>query len=235
MEKRKSDQNFDKNHQDRQRKSEFSKLRYTDNQENYIRTIIDSHVTICNGPQGTGKTLLALIVAANQLRQGNVEKILVSRSLVGVGGREIGFMPGDLESKADPYFVFIKSYLKEIFDSEYENYIKHGKIQITPIEVLRGHTYHNTFMILEEASNCTPTEIKMFIGRMGRNSKCVILGDTSQKDTIYGDNGLAFCMKFLGPEDNPIRGCGIATLTYDDVKRNPEVKHILQAFDDNGA
>lgn len=213
--------------------SAFSRLEFTPNQHEYIRTIHENHVTICAGPAGSGKSLLALITAANQLKQGEVEKILISRSLVGVGGRQIGFMPGDLESKADPYFVFVKAYLKELFEREYDDFIKKGKIQITPIEVLRGHTYHNTFMILEEASNCTASEIKMFIGRMGRRSTCVIIGDVTQQDT-HNDNGLAFCLKHLGPADNPVKGCGISILNYDDVKRNPEVKHILRTFDDNG-
>lgn len=214
------------------RKNNLPKIEYTENQQNYIRTIIDNHVTVCEGPAGSGKTLIAITVAVEQLKLGHIDKIVISRSLVGVG-RDIGFMPGDVESKADPYFVFIKEYLKESLDHDYEVWKKQEKFKLLPIELMRGHTYHNSFLILDEAQNTSPMEIKMFISRMGRNSKCIIIGDKNQQD-IHVANGLKFCLEKLGPEENPVRGCGICRLTYDDIKRNPEIKHILKAFDDAG-
>lgn len=205
------------------------KLTPTPNQEQLISGIINNDVCICSGFAGTGKSFWTLLTAVGQLKQKHVSNILICRSLVSVG-KDIGSLPGDVKEKSDPYFIFVTEYLKEMLSREYDKYIKEETVKTYPVELLRGHTYHNTFMILDEAQNCDPAQIKMFLSRMGKNSRAVVIGDVTQKDTNK-ENGLKFCVDHFG--DNKTQGCCVVKLGYEDIKRNTKIQHILRVFDEN--
>lgn len=204
------------------------KLKYTANQEQLACSIVENTCTVAVGVAGTGKTLVSLITAVNQLKQGEIDQILITRTLVGAGS-DIGWLPGNAQEKSAPYFLFIHEYLKQLLDKEYDKYIQREKIKVLPLEILRGHTYHNCIIIADEAQNNTPSQIKMLIGRLGRESKIVIIGDSRQRDIDVSD-GLYFCENELqGLED-----CAVIKMSYKDVMRNPKVAHILKRFDERG-
>ena len=178
----------------------------------------------------THNTLFTLQTAVNQLKQNHIDQIIISRSLVNVG-REIGSLPGTLEERSKPYFMFIHAYLQDFLAQDYYKALKDNKIDIIPVEMIRGHTYHNAIMILDEAQNCDPTQIKTFISRMGHNTHCVVIGDIKQKDTYHEDNGLEFCVDHFGK--NNIKGCNVVQMGYEDIKRNKYIGNILRVFDEN--
>lgn len=199
----------------------------TDNQQRYIDSIEKNIVTVCRGPAGSGKSLLAISEACNLLSKKKINKILISRTLVSCG-EELGIFPGTLEEKIYPYFTPYIEYLKQFLGPDYQRLVGNETIEIKPLEILRGSTYHNTFMIIEESQNCTPRQLKMFLSRMGKGSKCVIVGDESQKDIKYF-SGLEFCIEHL----NGVRDCGMVKLGYEDILRNPYIGHILKIFDES--
>ena len=198
----------------------------TGNQKEYIRAIIENHVVFCTGPSGSGKSFVAAGIAAEHLHRGTVEQIIVTRPLV-CTGKEIGSLPGELDEKIAPYLLPMKENLKFFLGrSYYGHYDNDGRIHYKPLEVMRGATFHNSYMILDEAQNCTVEQIKMFITRMGKNSKVLINGDTNQDD-LKGRSGLRFCIDKL----KQINGVGVCELTYEDIQRNDIIGRVLTALE----
>ena len=198
----------------------------TDNQKEYIRSIVENDIVICSGPSGSGKSFVAAGIAAHHLHQGLVERIIVTRPLV-CTGKEIGSLPGELGEKIAPYLLPMKENLKHFLGQSFYGYhANDGAIQYKPLEIMRGSTFHDTYMILDEAQNCTIDQIKMFITRMGKNSKVLINGDINQDD-LRGRSGLDFCMNKL----EGIEGVSICKLGYEDIQRNDILGRVLNALE----
>ncbi len=198
----------------------------TENQKEYIRAIIENDVVFCSGPSGSGKSFIAAGIAAEHLHRGDVEQIIITRPLV-CTGKDIGSLPGELEEKIAPYLLPMRENLKFFLgQSFYGYYDNEGQIQYKPLEVMRGSTFHNSYMILDEAQNCTVEQIKMFITRMGKNSKVMINGDINQDD-LRGKSGLDFCISRL----SNIERVGICELGYEDIQRNDIIGRVLTALE----
>lgn len=202
----------------------------TDNQRDFIGSILDNrnHLCVCNGPAGSGKTLIALMTAIGQLKQNAIDQIIISRTIVGVGN-ELGSLPGNLKERCDPYFMHVYDYLKVMLDKDYGKFMKDEKIKILPLEIIRGHTYDHAYIILDEAQNASVMQTKTFISRLGKQSKAIIIGDKTQKDIPEQADGLTFCLLNLPG----VKGCSIDELDYTDIKRNDRIQHILRVFDEN--
>ena len=198
----------------------------TDNQKNYVRSIIENDVTLCCGPAGSGKSYIAAGIAAEHLWKDKIENIIVTRPLV-CAGKDIGSLPGELMEKINPYLIPMQENFKTFLgQAYYGHYCNERRIQFHPLEVMRGATYHNTHMILDEAQNCTLEQIKMFITRMGEGSKVIVNGDIKQTD-IKNKSGLFECVSKL--ED--VEGVGISKLEYADIQRNGIIGKILSALE----
>ena len=198
----------------------------TINQKKYIRSIIENDIILCTGPSGSGKSFIATGLAASHLHKGFVEQIIVTRPLV-CTGKDIGSLPGELGDKIAPYLLPMKENLKYFLTQAYYGYYSNGgSIQYKPLEVMRGATFHNSYMILDEAQNCTVEQIKMFITRMGNNSKVLINGDINQDD-LKGRSGLNYCINKL----KNIEGVGICQLGYEDIQRNGILGQVLNALE----
>tara|TARA_R110002051_G_scaffold52421_1_gene99539 strand:- start:1745 stop:2431 length:687 start_codon:yes stop_codon:yes gene_type:complete len=201
----------------------------TKNQENYIKTVTENDVTFCTGPAGTGKTAVAVGLACDYLLDKRIEKIIVTRPVI-ESGRGLGFLPGTFEEKIHPYLVPVLEEMEYRLNSNrVQAYRDEGKIEVAPLEYMRGRNFHNCFMILDEAQNATFEQLKMFITRIGWDSKAVINGDIDQTDLLKTEQG--GLEEFLDRLDN-ISGVGIAELTEDDIIRNKIISKILNALYD---
>ena len=197
----------------------------TENQKEYIRSIIENDVVFCSGPSGSGKSYIAAGIASDHLHRGEIDQVLISRPLV-CTGKEIGSLPGDLLEKIAPYLLPMQENFRHFLGRAYYGmYYNEGRIKYQPLEVMRGSTFHNTYMILDEAQNCTFEQIKMFITRMGQGSKVLINGDTKQCD--LSKSGLWDCIEKL----KNVEGVGISTLTTQDIQRNGILGRILNAME----
>jgi phosphate starvation-inducible PhoH-like protein len=198
----------------------------TPNQKEYIKSIIENDVVFCSGPSGSGKSFVAAGIAASHLHRGIIDQIIITRPLV-CTGKDIGSLPGELDEKIAPYLLPMQENLKYFLtQSFYGFYSNGGHIQYKPLEIMRGLTFNNSYMILDEAQNCTVDQIKMFITRMGKDSKVLINGDIKQDD-LRGRSGLDHCMNRL--ED--VQGVGICRLGYEDIQRNGIIGKILNALE----
>lgn len=199
----------------------------TENQKTYIRSIVENDVTFCTGPSGTGKSFIAAGIAAEHLIKDKIETIIVTRPLI-CTGKDIGSLPGELGDKIKPYLQPMEENLKYFLGRDkFGLYFNTRRIKFEPLETMRGATFHNAYMILDEAQNCTLEQIKMFITRMGENSKVIINGDTKQTD-IYNSSGLTYCIDRL----QDTHGVGICGLGYNDIQRNGILGAILHALED---
>ncbi len=197
----------------------------TENQRSYIRSIIENDVVFCSGPSGSGKSYIAAGIASAHLHAGTIEQVLITRPLV-CTGKEIGSLPGDLLEKIAPYLLPMQENFRHFLGRAYYGmYYNEGRIKYQPLEVMRGSTFHNTYMILDEAQNCTFDQIKMFITRMGQGSKVLINGDTRQCD--LSRSGLWDCIEKL----KDVEGVGISNLTTQDIQRNGILGRILNAME----
>ena len=199
----------------------------SEKQKKYVRALKESEIIISSGPAGTGKTFLAVAVALTMLLDKKIERIILSRPAVEAGER-LGFLPGDMKEKVDPYLRPLYDSLYDLLDYEkIQKRIEIGDIEIAPLAFMRGRTLKNSFAILDEAQNATDTQIKMFLTRIGENSKIVINGDPSQIDLPNKNlSGLNRSIELLGHLDE----INIVDFDHTDVVRHPLVSKIVKAY-----
>tara|TARA_B110001454_G_scaffold209714_1_gene223469 strand:+ start:474 stop:1493 length:1020 start_codon:yes stop_codon:yes gene_type:complete len=199
-------------------------------QKDYIKALKKSQVIMSLGPAGTGKTYLAVAVALTMLLEKKVERIILSRPAVEAGER-LGFLPGDIKEKIDPYLRPLYDSLQDLIDNEkIQRKIETGEIEIAPLAFMRGRTLKNSFAILDEAQNATETQIKMFLTRIGENSKLVVNGDPSQIDLPNkNQSGLVKSQAIL----KDIQEISIINFDHNDVIRHPLVTKIVEAYQKN--
>ena len=199
-------------------------------QKEYVKALKTSQITMSLGPAGTGKTYLAVAVALTMLLEKKVKRIILSRPAVEAGER-LGFLPGDLKEKIDPYLRPLYDSLHDLFDyDKIQKKIESGEIEIAPLAFMRGRTLKNSFAILDEAQNATKTQIKMFLTRIGENSKLVVNGDPSQIDLPNkNQSGLIESQKIL----KGIKEISVINFSHEDVIRHPLVTKIVQAYQKN--
>lgn len=197
-------------------------------QKKYIDAIKKNTVILGLGPAGTGKTFLAVAAASSALRNKEVSRIILTRPAVEAGER-LGFLPGDLQSKINPYLRPLYDAMFEMFGAEtYQRHIERGTIEIAPLAYMRGRTLDDSFIILDEAQNTTPEQMKMFLTRLGSGSKAVVTGDITQTDLPFGKrSGLAEASKIL----RGIEGIAIHEFSERDVVRHKLVQKIILAYD----
>jgi len=198
-------------------------------QNDYLKSVDQFDINFGIGPAGTGKTYLAVAKAVEALEKEEVSRLVLTRPAI-EAGEKLGFLPGDLTQKVDPYLRPIYDALYEMigFDKVEKLLLKHV-IEIAPLAYMRGRTLNDSFIILDEAQNTTPTQMKMFLTRIGFNSKTVITGDITQTDLPkYQESGLQHSINVL----NGVDGIGMTNFTAVDVVRHPLVQKIVRAYDD---
>ncbi len=197
-------------------------------QRRYVDLIQKHDVTIAVGPAGTGKTYLAMAMAIAALHRKEISRIILTRPAVEAGER-LGFLPGDLSEKVDPYMRPLYDALRDMMDMEKAaRLIERGVIEVAPLAFMRGRTLNDSFVILDEAQNTTGEQMKMFLTRLGDNSKAVITGDVTQVDLPGGtESGLVEASRVL----EGVRGIGFMAFAPTDVVRHPLVQSIIQAYD----
>ena len=199
-------------------------------QKKYVDAIRTQMITFGLGPAGTGKTYLAMAMAITAFKKNEVGRIILTRPAI-EAGEKLGFLPGDLQSKIDPYLRPLYDALYQIMGAE--SFIKNsekGLIEVAPLAYMRGRTLDNAFIILDEAQNTTPAQMKMFLTRIGFGSKVVITGDSTQKDLAAGViSGLDVAVKVV----KGIEGISICTLTSRDVVRHPLVQQSVKAYEED--
>ncbi|MCX2864753.1 PhoH family protein [Paucibacter sp. PLA-PC-4] len=200
----------------------------TPRQHEYLRHILAHDITFGLGPAGTGKTFLAVACAIDALERSTVQRIILTRPAVEAGER-LGFLPGDLTQKVDPYLRPLYDALYDLmgFDRVSKAFEK-GQLEIAPLAFMRGRTLNHAFVILDEAQNTTPEQMKMFLTRIGFGSKCVVTGDTSQIDLPKGVNsGLVDAERVLAK----VKGIAMTRFTSQDIVRHPLVARIVEAYE----
>ena len=199
-------------------------------QKQYVKSIRDRMLTFGIGPAGTGKTYLAMAMAVTAFKKGEISRIILTRPAIEAGER-LGFLPGDLQSKVDPYLRPLYDALFEIMGQEaFQRNLEKGAIEVAPLAYMRGRTLDNSFIVLDEAQNTTQAQMKMFLTRIGFGSKAVITGDLTQIDLPKDQkSGLTQAVAFL----KNIEEIGIVKLSNKDVVRHPLVQKIVEAYEKN--
>ena len=202
----------------------------SEKQKEYVQALRQSDIIISAGPAGTGKTFLAVAVGLTMLLEKKIERIILSRPAVEAGER-LGFLPGDMKEKVDPYLRPLYDSLYDLFDYEkIQKMIEVGDIEIAPLAFMRGRTLKNSFAILDEAQNATDTQIKMFLTRIGENSKIVVNGDPTQIDLPNKNaSGLVRSKELLGS----LNEISVVDFDHLDVVRHPLVSKIVKAYSNN--
>jgi phosphate starvation-inducible PhoH-like protein len=198
-----------------------------ESQESYVNKIDNSTLTFCIGPAGTGKTFCAAMAAAAAFKDKLVDRIIITRPLV-EAGEKIGFLPGDMNEKIDPYVApFVDALSRIMGTGQVEALIEHKKIEFLPLAFMRGHSWNNAFVVLDEAQNVTKSQMKLFLTRIGKGTKVIVDGDISQKDIeAFGlDDALDRLAK--------VRGVAVHRFTEADIVRSGIVRDIIKAYSDN--
>ena len=197
-------------------------------QQKYVEQIRKNTVVFGIGPAGTGKTYLAMAMAIQAFKTGEVTRIILTRPAI-EAGEKLGFLPGDLQQKVDPYLRPLYDALHEIMGSEsFQKNMEKGTIEVAPLAYMRGRTLDNAFIVLDEAQNTTPEQMKMFLTRIGFGSKVVVTGDVTQIDLPDGKkSGLNEAVALL----SDVEGLGVSMLTNRDVVRHPLVQRIIKAYE----
>ena len=205
----------------------------TRNQEKLVLALQDDsqHIVVTAGPAGTGKTFLAMLAAVKAFRNGDVDRIVLTRPAVGVEGEEHGFLPGDLNQKMDPWVRPLTDILREYYrQPDIAAMIAEQTIEIAPLGFMRGRTFKNCYIIADEMQNATPNQCKMLMTRIGENSKIVITGDIEQADRIKGNNGLADLCERLG--EGGVKGIAVCDLDDRDIQRHKIISSVLNLYAD---
>ena len=201
------------------------------NQEKYIIALTDPETDIVgvSGPAGTGKTYLAMLAAIKAMKQGDCQKIVLTRPAISIESENHGFLPGDLNSKLEPWVKPLMDVIKEHYSStEIEYFLKEEIIEFAPLGMMRGRTFKHTWLIADEMQNATPNMFKMLLTRIGENSKIIITGDTDQADRAAGLNGLLDLKNKL--ISGAVPGMVMCEFTANDVRRHDIIKHILKLY-----
>ena len=199
----------------------------TEGQKKYLNAVNGNDIVFAIGPAGTGKTYQAVAMAVSALKNKSVDRIIITRPAVEAGER-LGFLPGDLKEKVDPYLTPLYDALNDMIPApKLKNYLDQRAIEIAPLAYMRGRTLHNSFIILDEAQNATPMQMKMFLTRLGVTSKAIITGDITQIDLpTYDKSGLIDASKVL----KKIEGIVFVSFDENDVVRHTLVKNIIKAY-----
>ena len=199
------------------------------NQKRFTDAVNSNLLTFAVGPAGTGKTFLAVALAADYVKRGVVERIVLTRPAI-EAGEKLGFLPGDLQMKVDPYLRPLYDALAEMFGTDYTKLVERGTVEIAPLAYMRGRTLKRAFIILDEAQNTTPEQMKMFLTRLGEGSRAIVTGDVTQIDLKGEPSGLINAEAVL----NGVPGIAFVHLDGSDVVRHDLVQKIVEAYDEYG-
>ena len=205
----------------------------TKNQERLVLALQDKaqHIVVTAGPAGTGKTYLAMLAAVKALREGVIDRIVMTRPAVGVEGEQHGFLPGNLVAKMEPWTRPLLDVMREYYrPQEIETMIDDQVIEIAPLAFMRGRTFKNSWIIADEMQNATPAQVKMLMTRIGSNSKIIITGDVEQADRQGGDNGLMDLCERL--QKGGVNGIAVCELDSRDVQRHKIIGSVLKLYAD---
>ena len=200
------------------------------NQEKLILNLLDStqNIVVATGPAGTGKTYLAMLAAIKAFRLGQCERIILTRPAVGVDDEKHGFLPGDLNSKMEPWTRPLFDVLREYYSAkEVTAMLENQTIEISPLAFMRGRTFKDAWIIADEMQNATPSQMKMLMTRIGENSKIVITGDVEQTDRTVHNNGLIDLCKRL---ETKREGLAVCYMTNKDIQRHPIIDTVLEIY-----
>jgi phosphate starvation-inducible PhoH-like protein len=205
----------------------------TRNQERLVLALqdADQHIVVTAGPAGTGKTYLAMLAAVKAFREGEVERIVLTRPAVGVEDEKHGFLPGDLNQKMDPWVRPLTDILREYYrQPDIAAMIADQVIEIAPLAFMRGRTFKGAFIIADEMQNATPNQVKMLMTRIGEGSKIVITGDVEQADRNRGNNGLLDLCQRL--QEGGVKGIAVCGLDNHDIQRHTIIDSVLRLYAD---